>query len=430
MNKEIYESYNILKKVYFDGGYAGVELNKLLIKAENINTKMITKLVYGVIEKDIFLSYVVDNFVTKKAKDTVLLMLKMGAYMHYFMNSIPPYTIVNECVNLIKKEEDKYIGGFVNATLKNIISTKIKLPSKESDFVKYLSVVYSYPEWLIELFIKEKGKDFTKELLSTKITELTHIRVNTKKISVNEFVKLLDKYKINYEKSLYDYTFNVDYSKLLSIKEMTKFYVVQGLPSIIACNLLEVEKSSKVLDCCSAPGGKSMYLASIDESVDVTACDIYPFKVSMIKEFSTKLGLKNVKPLLNDGTKYNSDFENKFDFIMCDVPCSNTGVISKKPDVLLKKNKQDVFDLSEIQYSILSTNAKYLKSGGKMIYSTCSIMAEENEKILERFLENNKDFKYLPFSIDGMIDEKVPYYTFYPNVTKTEGFFIGRLIKL
>ena len=111
MNREIYESYNILKKVYFDGGYAGVELNKLLIKAEMVNTKTITKLVYGVIEKDTFLSFVVNSFVTKKAKENVLLILKLGTYIHYFLNSIPSYTIVNECVNLIKKEEDKYVAG-------------------------------------------------------------------------------------------------------------------------------------------------------------------------------------------------------------------------------------------------------------------------------------------------------------------------------
>lgn len=429
MNREIYESYNILKKVYFDGGYAGVELNKLLIKAEMVNTKMITKLVYGVIEKDTFLNYVVSSFVTKKAKENVLLLLKLGAYIHYFINSIPSYTIVNECVNLIKKEEDRYVGGFVNATLKNIITNKVKLPNKETEPVKYLSLLYSYPEWLINTFINENGIDFTKELITTKITELTHIRVNTKKISVGEFVKLLDKYKIEYSKSLYDYTFNVDYSKLVKVKELEKLYVVQGLPSIIACNLLDVKKDSQVLDCCSAPGGKSMFIASIDNSINVTSCDVYPFKVNMIKDYAVKLGLKNVTPVLQDGTKYNAEFENKFDYIMCDVPCSNTGVIGKKPDVLLKKNKEDVEALAKIQYDILKINSKYLKSGGTLIYSTCSIMQEENEKILEKFLSENKDFEYLPFSIEGFNVIDVPYYTFYPNITKTEGFFIGRLIK-
>lgn len=429
MNREIYESYNILKKVYFDGGYAGVELNKLLIKAEMVNTKTITKLVYGVIEKDTFLSFVVNSFVTKKAKENVLLILKLGTYIHYFLNSIPSYTIVNECVNLIKKEEDKYVAGFVNATLKNIISNKVKLPDKEKEPVKYLSLLYSYPEWLINTLIREKGIVFVKELVKTKITELTHIRVNTKKVSIQEFVKLLDKNKIEYEPSLYKYTFNVDYSKLVKIRELEKFYIVQGLPSIVACNLLEVEKNSKVLDCCSAPGGKSMFIASLDNSISVTSCDVYPFKVNMIKEYAGKLGLKNITPVLQDGTKYNKDFDNKFDYIMCDVPCSNTGVIGKKPDVVLKKNEKDIEVLSNIQYNILTTNAKYLKTGGKLIYSTCSIMSDENEKVLERFLRENKEFEYLPFSIKEFDAENVPYYTFYPNITKTEGFFIGRLIK-
>lgn len=423
MNKELKISYDILKSVVIEKSYVSIELNKVLNSAQNVNTALITKIVYGVLEKDISLEYFISSHVTKLPKPNILLLLKIVAYTSKEVNSIPPFALVNEIVNLAKRV-DRHQSGFVNAVSKKLIANDLVLPVKKN-INKYLSVKYNYPEWVITELLKSHDIDFVTSLISKELSTLTHIRVNLELISSKDFKEKLIAENIAFEESLYDYTMYVDYSKLLKSK-LKDYAVVQGLPSIITCNVLQAEKG-KVLDVCSAPGGKAVYLAQ-NKNLEVFACDIYPHRVELIKKYALKLKCKNIKIFISDGTKLKDEWVNKFDYVLCDVPCSNLGVSRKKPDVFLNKSIDDVKGLSKLQYDILCNSANYVKSGGILQYSTCTIIDAENKCVIEKFLSIHKEFELTEINVNGIdITNDKNMYTFYPHLTNTEGFFIGRL---
>ena len=432
MNKELYYSYNILKKVYFEKAYAGIELNKLQnLHKGDINTSLVTKIVYGVLENDIRLEYIVSKFIKKAPEKSIELILKMGAYVNENINSIPPFALVNELVNIVKKYESKFAGGFVNATLKNIIKTKVKFPNREKNFNKYLSIKYSYPIWLVKEFVQDYGREETEKILSSKLNELTHIRINSLKTNIQEFKLALTKNNIAFEDSVLEDSLLVDYEKLIEHKDLEKDYMVQGLPSIItALNVCNNQEGAKILDLCSAPGGKSILMAERNLNSSVVSADIYPHRLKLVEKYRDKYDIKNVETIVNDATVLRKDWVEKFDFVLCDVPCSNTGVIGKKPDVLLNRNPENVAELKKLQLDILKTASKYVKKNGVLVYSTCSILKDENIGNMREFLNNNPEFEIEEVETFGLaVLEENKMITFLPHLSKTEGFFIGRMKK-
>ena len=355
MNKELNISYEILKNVVIDKSYVSIEINKYLLKSQGFNSSLVTKIVYGVLEEDISLEYFILQHVKKLPEEKILILLKMIAYVSKNINSIPPFALVNEVVSIAKKI-DFHKSGFVNAVSKKLVNSEIVLPSKK-DYNKYLSVKYNYPEWVIGELLKTHDIDFVEKLISYEFDNLTHIRVNTDKISPMEFRKLLDENEIVYKDSLYDYTMYIDYAKLLQIKDLKEFYIVQGLPSIITCNVLGAQEG-KVLDVCSAPGGKSVYLAQ-NKNLQVYATDIHKHRIDLVKKYASAVGV-TVKTCVQDGTKKVDKWCNQFDYVLCDVPCSNIGVSRKKPDVFLNKTKEDMNTLAGIQLQILNNASRHI----------------------------------------------------------------------
>ena len=425
MNKELNLSYKILRSVIIDKSYVSIELNKNLIENKDINTALVTKIVYGVLEKDITLEYFIRQFVKKMPKDEIMILLKIVAYCGKTISSIPNFALVNEIVNIAKKV-DVHQSGFVNAISKKLIASQLVLPSK-NDYALYLSVKYSYPQWVIKELRKSHDMGFVEDLISHELPTLTHGRINKSKMNIEEFKAKLNELDIHFELSLYDYTLYLDYAKLLKT-DLKDLFIVQGLPSIITCNALGADNGN-VLDVCASPGGKSVYIAE-NPNVDVYSCDIYGHRVDLIKKYAKNVGVK-VKTFIQDGTKTKNEWINKFDYVLCDVPCSNLGVSRKKPDVFLNKSYEDTLSLAGIQYAILDNSAKYVKKGGVLQYSTCTILDKENKDVINKFLKNHKDFRLTPIDIQGInISNKDNMYTFYPNLTNTEGFFIGRMIRL
>lgn len=424
MNKEISQAYAILHSIYVDGAYSSIELNTALNNAD-CNKALLTKLVYGVIEKDVTLQYIIGKFVSKMPSVDVLVILKLGTYMTRYLDSVPDYTIVNELVNITKRK-NTHLSGFVNATLKKICSSKVPLP--RPDTKEYISVKYSIPMWLVDKVIAEHDMQFAVSLFSHKLTDMTHIRVRG---SVDSFVSALDKYKISYTPSCLPYTMYVDYAKLLNATELKNRYVVQGLPSILACVALMQDSGHKhVLDMCSAPGGKSCFIAE-NYDCNVTSCDIHAHRLELVKKYARSLELTNMEYVLADALVTNENFVNKYDCVLVDVPCSNLGLIQKKPDVLLNRKESDIANIADIQYRILDTASKYVKSGGCMVYSTCTILREENIDVVNKFLANHSDYavEKINTTIDGVVVENDTY-AFYPHLTNSEGFYIARLRKI
>ncbi len=429
MNIELNTSYNILYKIYIKKSYLSVELNNALFEAENVNKGLISKIVYGVVERDIALEYIIKQFVKKFPSDETLILLKIGTYVGLFLNSIPKYTIVNELVEISKKF-DKNQSGFVNATLKNILNSKITFPDKEKDYFSYLSVKYSYPEWLIKKLFDVYDKETALKLISTKITEMTHIRINTNVIKTKDFIDLLISKEIKFEHSMLDFCLYLDYEKLITHKDLNKFYVVQGLPSIIASLNTVNDRSYNVLDLCSAPGGKSIFISSLNPKINVVACDIHVHRLELVKNYAKKCNIKNITIKQNDATVFNSEFENKFESVLLDVPCTGSGVIVKKPDILLNRTEESLNELVILQKQILEVGSKYVKTGGSIIYSTCSIFPQENDEIIKEFLNTHKEFSIVSVNTYGINTKKSDYgVTFMPYISQTEGFFIGRLVK-
>lgn len=421
MNKELDLAYKVLNKVYFKKAYASIELNKH--STNDINFNLVTKIVYGVIDQDIKLNYYLSQFYKKSPKKDVLLLLKMGAYVHFNVDSIPDFAMVNELVELSKHTVMRPYKSFINAVLKKVVITPFSLPDINNK-TQFLSIKFSKPEWYINLLLNNFDYGFVVSLLSFELTTDTHIRVNTKLIDVKQFKQKLDDLDIQYKPSIFDDALYVDYSSLIKQKQFNNLYTAQGIPSMIVARNV---KGNKVLDLCSAPGGKAIYTATLNPSCEVTACDIYEHRLQLINEYKNRLNIDNVTTLLNDATIFNPQFENMFDCVILDVPCSGLGVVDKKPDLLLN-NQLKFEELPNIQAKILDIASKYVKIGGNIVYSTCTILPQENENVINGFLNSHHNYKIAcvdTFKVPSK--DECGLKTFYPHISHTEGFFIGKL---
>ena len=270
-----------------------------------------------------------------------------------------------------------------------------------------------------------------KDFLATKLDDSTTIRVNTAKISEAEFKSLLKGQNIAFTDTPIGNVLNVEYSKLNGCDKLNGLYTVQNIGSIMICDSSEVQDGSNILDVCAAPGGKTIYLATLNPNGTVEAWDLHEHRVALVEKYRDRMGLNNVTAKVCDASKEVKACIQKYDLVMCDVPCSGLGVVNSKPDILLGKTEESFADLPEIQYSILDNCSKYVKLGGTIIYSTCTINKKENEEVIKRFLENHKDFKVdykKPKYIDVLAGEYG--YTTLANISKTEGFFFARLIRV
>lgn len=423
MNKELNLAFNILNNVYFNGAYASIELNKNF--SDSINFNLVTKIVYGVMDQDVKLEYFISQFVKKQPKKQVKLILKIGTYIKLELNSIPNFAYVFELVEIAKHSKLKPYVSFINATLKKISVSNFVYPNKFDKF-KYYSVTYSKPIWFVKLLFENFDESFVENYLSYNLSTKTHVRINTQKTTISNFLSTLQTLKIDFTPSVFTDAIWVDYSKLVREKSLNGCYTPQGIPSMI------VSKNcggKNILDSCSAPGGKAVYVATLNPKSSVIACDVYAHRVKLIEEYASNMGVKNIKTMEHDATLFNPEFENKFDCVILDVPCSGLGVINKKPDILI--NNELKFDsLPTLQLQILNNNAKYVKKGGFIIYSTCTILPQENEDVVNKFLKLNKNFKIEPvntFNVNAL--DNFGLKTFYPHISQTEGFFIGKLVR-
>ncbi len=420
--------YKALKNIYKDGAYTNIEINKQLGGVKE-DKQLITKIVYGTVENDIKLEYIINSLAPKIKDLPVKIVLKMGGYMALDLN-IPDYAIVNECVKLTKSLGFTSASGLVNAVLKKFVSKSFSLPDK-TNLTKYLSVNYSKPEWFVDMVIRDYGKDMAIDYFATKLPPTTTVRVNTAKISEAKFKVMLDHEGISYEDTPIGNVLVVDYSKLNGCSKLNGLYTVQNIGSVIICDTAEVKDGYKVLDTCAAPGGKSVYLAMKNPKGTVDAWDLHEHRVELVKKYQARMGISNITTRINDATVLDKVYIKAFDVVLCDVPCSGLGVASSKPDILIGKTEESIKDLPELQYKILETCSEYVKLGGAIVYSTCTINKKENSEVVKRFLAAHPDFKIdykVPTSLPVVADEYG--FTTLANVSKIEGFFVTRMIRV
>lgn len=433
----------VIKKVLNDGAYSNITLNNV-IKEDNLdgrNASLCSALVYGVLERKILLDYIIRQFTTmrlKKIENDVLNILRLGVLQLTFMDKIPESAVVNESVKLAKALRLNKASGFINGVLRSFVRAecKYKLPNKNSDVVKYYSVVYSVPENIVKLFINSYGEDNAVSILeSLNDRPPLTIRVNTLKTTTDRLINSFASHNIKAEK-IDGFENALNLSSTGSIENTSEYrnglFHIQDIASQLCCEILKPQKNMTIYDVCSAPGGKAFTIAeNMQNSGKISAFDMYEHKVKLIKNGAYRLGIKNVSAVVRDAL--DKRLMPLADRVLCDVPCSGLGILRRKPEIRYKEDL-GLDTLPEAQYSILDNSAKCVKKGGILIYSTCTLNPAENENNVSRFLSQHLEFKPLKIKIKSDIIKRISTMenavTLLPDKNGTDGFFISAFIKL
>ena len=457
MDKARKLALNILYKVEKENAYTNILLNDVINKnKKELNNKdigLISEIVYGVTTWRVTIDEIIKKYSKikiKKISPWILNILRLSIYQIVFLDKIPKSAAVNEGVNLAKKYGNKGSVGFTNAILRKVDKdterdklNNIKLNNDNND-LEIISKCTSMPIWIIEE-LKNDGLNNDNILdicRKSNIRPNISIRVNNLKINRKELEKILDDEKVKIKKDgiLEDF---IILDKINGIEELESFknglFTVQdevaGLPAII----LNPKQNDKILDSCSSPGGKTTYIAELMKNKgEILAFDIHEHRVKLVEENATRLGINVIKTKVEDASIYKKEYKEKFDKILLDVPCLGIGVLKRKPDIKWQKKKADLDEIQKLQMDILNTCSKYLKIGGELVYSTCSILKKENRFLIEDFLNKNKNFKLV--NLKDIIEEKIDNKFFlsylkndnflevYQN-ENTDGFFICKLVK-
>lgn len=438
----------ILHDISRKGAYSNIALGKHLDDANlnELDRSFITELVYGTVKWKLTIDWIIGNYSkikTDRISPWIMDILRLGIFQIFFLDKIPVSAACNESVELAKKYGHKASGGFVNGIMRTVARENekrmIAFPRKENDLLQYLSIKHSFPKWLASEWNELFGSDFTEELMmaSNNRPEFC-VRANLTKTTRDELIKTLKDEGISAEKGIYaeEAVILKNPSSITRLDAFKKgFFQVQDESSMLVGRVLDPQPGELVVDVCSAPGGKSTHLAEMMKNKGtVIARDIHAHKIRLIEDASARLGLDIIKTELFDALEFDDRIKEKADRVLADVPCSGLGIIRRKPDIKWSREAEERKEIIELQKRILRCAAGYVKPGGTLVYSTCTIGPWENEDIVDEFLGENKDFEYddlgrlLPERLKEDRTEK-GYIHLYPNLHGVDGFFISRLVR-
>ena len=408
MTNPLYDPFQILTKVYSDGVFVKQAIANTYI--EEINRSKTVKIVYGVLENDGYFNFCIARYAPKPPKLAVRTLLKISLYMLLFMEK-KRYVVTSLAVELCKKLGKSGVSGFVNAFLRRFDESEVlqSLPSGDEGE----AIRLSYPLYAYRKLKKEYG-DRAKEIASAKSFGLcVRFEKNAEKYQRAERIQTPFDHAYIYPHFVRDDGF------------FDGDYTFQSVGSIAICNV--VEPHENMLDACAAPGGKTTYLAK--KCGRVTAFELHEHRVGLIKAYKERMGVTNVFELQKDSSQFDCSYEEQFDGVLCDAPCSGFGTVSENPDIKLFRKAEDFASLTKTQKEILSTCAKYVKKGGALYYSTCSVFEEENDRTVERFLKENPDFAVEEIQ-SPLVSEKKKYgLQFLPDTAFGAGFYICKMRK-
>jgi 16S rRNA (cytosine967-C5)-methyltransferase len=443
MQKTVREAaLNILVRVGQGGGYSNL-LIRQEIEGDHLNRKdvaLLTELVYGTLQRRDTLEYYLSPFVKKRVKPWVRWLLYLAIYQFEYLEKVPDHAVIYESVEIAKRKGHKGLGSFVNGVLRSIQRQGVPTFDAIEDPVKRLAIETSHPEWLVKRFIKWYGFDVARSMCFNNL--------HKKEVSVR--VQVLKKSRDEIMEQLKQDGFEVVASRLskqgIIIKEGNIFHhplfkeclTVQDESSMLVGEMMDVAPSMKVLDACSAPGGKTTHIAEKMNNVgEIHAYDLHAKKARLVAEKAQELGLSIIQAKQGDSRGLGDIYTSAtFDRILLDAPCSGLGVLRGKPDIKYQKTEQDVHQLASIQYELLEAVSPLLKIRGKMVYSTCTVDKSENEQLIQSFLEAHPDF-----IVDPSFEEDLPEacqqlqglsqwgLQLFPQDLNTDGFFLTRLVK-
>jgi 16S rRNA (cytosine967-C5)-methyltransferase len=376
MYKDLVQAAKILSELC-----SGKKIDTLFVRflREENNKNFIKDIVYGSV-RDFYLNeYILKKFVKKDIKDQLIKYLLINSIYQINHQSKNEFTVVNEAVKAAKKINNNFYN-LVNAVLRNFLREKDKFVMPD-----VMDIRYSYPQWWVKYLVKEYPNDYEAILATGNTRASTVIRINERQISISEYTNLLMKANIEYELILGE-----QYIQINNIKDVTMlpgyergYFYVQDPAAQLACNFLDIQNGMNILDLCSAPGGKATHILERFD-VDIDCYDISKERINLIKSNMKRLQLKaNIIDKININKRY--------DRILIDAPCSGSGVVRRNIDIKLMRKQKDIEKFSNQQTQLLEEGWKILKSGGKLLYITCSIFKHENENVIMRFLSKNKD---------------------------------------
>jgi len=406
--------------------------------ADERNYSFINELVLGVFRRLVTIDSYLKILIKKdfnKLPAIILNILRIALYQLLFMNDSPEFAVVDESVKLAKKYGHIGTVKLTNGVLRNFLRKKDELKSEfeKLSINEQLSANSSLPLWLIEYWSESLSVDelniLGQELL--KLPEF-YLRINTLKISVAKFKKLLKEEHISFEDTIIEegirITSKVNPRDLIGYDE--GFWYIQDLGSMLVSKVLNPEKDSFVIDFCAFPGGKTTHISQLMENTGtVLALDINRERQKIFDENIHRLGNKNIDILIQEASR-SLDLETLADKVLVDPPCSGLGVIKRKPEIKLRRNIHDVKRLANVQLNILTNASKYVKIGGELVYSTCTISAIENEMLISRFLKENKNFEYSKIDILNENNENEGFINVLPHKYLSDGFFIAKLRRI
>ena len=441
MDKARQLALKILYKIEKDDGYANIVLDEMLNNNKEIlNLKdigLISQIVYGTITWKLTIDEIIkkhSKIKIKKISTWILNILRIGIYQIIFLDKVPKSAAVNESVNLAKRYGHKSSSNFVNAILRKIEKKDYEELFSIEDNIERISKTTAMPIWIVEELLKQKDiKKVEKICKNSNIKPRVTIRINKLRTNKKELERLLDERNIRYQEGKLEDFLILD--KIKGIENLDIFqkgyFTIQDEGAGLIAFALGVEPNETVLDACSSPGGKTTYLAEIMQNKgEIYAWDLHEHRIRLVEENAKRLCISIIHTKCQDATLYKEEYKEKFDKILLDVPCSGSGVLKRKPDIKWKRKKEDIQELVQTQKTILETCSKYLKEKGELIYATCSIFDEENQKVIEEFLQKNSNFKQVKMNIqkyENYIDEKgnIQLYQGIEN----DGFFISKLCK-
>jgi ribosomal RNA small subunit methyltransferase RsmB len=436
------EALKILLKVFNEKSYSNILLKNMGQKYSPLDRAFITEIVYGTIKFALKIDYILaqlSKIKLNKVSPPILNILRMGVYQMGFMDKVPQSAAVNECVKLAKKYGNPGSVKYVNGVLRNYarIGDNIIYPDREKDFVHYLSVSYSYPEWIIQKILDGHTKDFTEDFLavSNKVPHV-NVRVNRLKADKDGLKESLIQKGIDVSAGSYldDALILKEVPGIESLSEYNEgLFTVQDESSMLVCRVLSPESGDFIMDLCSAPGTKSTYIAEImNNKGTIISGDISDRKLRLVEKNCRRLGIDIVSTLCHNAGEVMEKYRGRADKVLLDVPCSGLGIMRKKPEIRWNRYSEDIKSIENIQRLILEASSSYVKPGGCLVYSTCTILKSENIDIINDFVKRHSDFKmeditgFMPDSLkkDSCSDG---YVELYPNVDNVDGFFISKL---